>query len=201
MSAPTPIAASTIAATAFRLMEISPISSFGDDTAQAQSAIEQYPNAMAQCLEAADWSFASQLVALPLAALPENWIVDPTLPNLFRLPGDLVMIRQVGDSPDTAWRRDQGYIWADAAAPLRLRYTKQITNEAALPATFQLAVSHALALLLSPQWMATASKQNELERRGEKILKNAMRQDSRMASPMRYDGRPMDGDWATEARY
>lgn len=156
---------------------------------------------MKQCLEAADWSFASQLVALPTAALPENWIIDPTLPNLFKLPGDLVMIRQVGDDVDIAWRRDQGHIWADAPAPLRLRYTKQVTNEAALPAMFQLAVAHALAMLLSPQWMATAAKIDALERRAGMSLKNAMRQDSRMASPMRYDGRPMEGDWATEARY
>lgn len=182
-------------------MEISPISSFADDTEQAQSAIEQYPIALAQCLEAADWSFASQLVALPLATLPENWISDPTLPYLYALPGDLVMIRQVGDYASTAWRRDQGYIWADAAAPLRLRYTKRITNEAALPATFQVAVAHALAMLLAPQWMATSSKIAEIEQRASYTLKTAMRNDSRMASAMRYDGRPMGGDWATEARY
>lgn len=199
MPAPMPIAASTIAAQAFRFMEKSPISSFDDGSEEAQAAKEQYPSALAQCLEAADWSFASRIVFLPPADLPETWEADPELPNLYALPGDLAMIRQVGNG-QTAWRRDQNYIWADQPARLRLRYTMFPTNEAALPATFQLAVSLTLAGMLAPRWMPTANKIAALEERAMRSLKTAMRHDARMASPMRYDGGTSQGDWVTEAR-
>lgn len=180
-------------------MEKSPISSFDDETEEAQAAREQYPSALAQCLEAADWSFASRVVFLPNAALPENWATDRDLPNLFALPGNLAMIRQVGDGY-TAWRRDQGYIWADQVAPLRMRYTIFIENEAALPATFQRAVSLTLATLLAPRWLGTTAKLAALEDWALRSLKTAMRHDARMASPMRYDGDPAQGDWVTEVR-
>lgn len=196
---PTAIAASTIVAQAFRYMEASPISSFDDDSEQAQAATEQYTNALHQCLEAADWSFASQLKFLPPLTLPGTVAADPDLPYSYELPGGLLRIHEVGDA-FTLWRRDAEALRADHPGPLRIRYTADVTNEAALPATFRDAVSLRLATLLGPRWLTTQSKLAELADRFQRTLKQAMRQDGNNASSSRYDDGPAGGDWVSEAR-
>lgn len=190
---------STIVSQAFRHMEMSPISSFGDDSEQAQSAAEQYPNALDECLEFADWSFASKLVFLPPAELPLTVAADPDLPYTYALPGDLLRIHECGDA-FTAWRRDLDRLRADYAGPLRLRYTARITNEAALPARFRDAVSLRLATLLGPRWLTTTTKMDRLYQLQERALKQAARDDGRNASPGRYDDNDASGDWVSEAR-
>jgi hypothetical protein len=197
---PTPIAASTIAAQAFRFLELSPISSFADDTPQAQDAAEQYPQALASCLSACDWSFASVLASLPAAVPGPTVAVDPALPHLFALPGDVIVLREVGDGW-TRWRRDREGLRADEGAPLRIRYTGRVENEAALPATFQTAVALALAVLLAPRWLGTQSRVEGLKQDAARVLKQAMREDARQASEARYDGTPDQGDWVAEARW
>ena len=196
---PTPIAASTIAAQAFRFMEMSPISSFDDETEQALAANEQYPVAMSLCLEAMDWSFASVLANLPEVVPGPTDAADPDMPYLYAMPGDLVRLHEVGEL-GTQWRRDRSGIRADAAAPLRVRYTAKVTNEADLPATFQTAVALQLALLLAPRWLHTQSKIADLDQKFSRMLKAAMKQDSQMASSARYDGLPDQPDWVSEAR-
>lgn len=197
---PLPIAASTIAAQAFRFLELSPISSFADDTPQARDASEQYPLALASCLSACDWSFASVLASLAQVIPGPTVAPDATLPYLYALPGDVVTLREVGDF-NTRWRRDREGLRADQAAPLVIRYTGSIENEAALPATFQTAVALALAVLLAPRWLETQSKAEALKADAARLLKQAMREDARMASEARYDGTPDQGDWVAEARW
>lgn len=196
---PISIATSTIVAQAFRLMELTPPSSFDDGTEKAAAATEQYPEALNQCLEAGDWSFASVLAFLPEAALPGATAADADLPWFYTLPGDLVRLHEVGDA-GTRWRRDAAGLRADEAGPLRIRYTATVTNEAKLPATFRLAVSLQLALLLAPRWLTTTSKIDALRQAHRETLRQASREDARMASQARYDGLDDDGDWATEAR-
>lgn len=193
-----PIAVSTIAAQAFRFMELGPVSSFSDDTEQAQSAAEQYPLAMASCLEACDWSFASVLAFLPEVAAGVGHAVDEALPYSFLIPPDVVMLREVG-SRAARWRRDRGILRANEPGPLKVRYTGQITDETNLPATFQAAVALRLASLLAPRWLGTASKIEALEARAAQSLKSAMANDAGNASPERYDGLPEQPDWLTEA--
>jgi hypothetical protein len=195
----TPIAASTIAGQAFRLMELGPISSFGDDTPQARDAAEQYPIALESCLAACDWSFASRLAFLPGALPGPQVATDPDLPHLYILPGDCLIVREVGDLC-TRWRVDIDGLRADQPALLRLRYTARITNEAQLPAEFQKAVAAELAFLLAPVHLGTQNKINSLEQRAGKTLKKAMREHSRAASESRYDGLEDQGDWVAEAR-
>lgn len=196
---PLAIAAATIAAQAFRFMELSPISSFDDDTEQAQSAAEQYPNALLHCLEAADWSFASVFANLPQKVPGPLDATDERLPFLYALPGDLISFREVGDR-HTRWRVDLLGLRADQAAPLPVRYTCTITNEAKLPATFRTAVSAQLAVLLAPRWLGTSSKIEALKGDAPGYLKAAMRQNTRQASEARYDGLDDQDDWVQEAR-
>lgn len=177
-------------------MEAGPISSFADDTPQARAAAEQYPVAMAMCLEACDWSFASTYAALP--ALAEQAVIDPDLPHAFALPGDCLLIREIID-PAIRYRRDRDALRADAAGPLRLRYTAMIENEAALPATFRTAVAYRLASIIAPQWLTVDTKLARLEARADAALRQAMAADRQQASWSRYDGRPEQVDWTSEA--
>jgi hypothetical protein len=192
-----PTAAAKIAAQAFRFMELSPISSFADDTPQAQAAAEQYSLALRMVLEASDWSFASRRAALPQAVLPVTEAADPDLPFTYRLPGDAVMMREVIDQ-SVAWRADLQFLRADAAGPLDVRYTALITNEAALPATVQTVIALQLALLLAPLYVSTLSKRQELEKAYTKLVLQARQTDGRQASPRR-GMRGTSDDWVDVA--
>ncbi len=183
---PTPIATSTIVAQAFRLMELAPISSFDDDTEQARSAAEQYPNALSYCLAKADWSFASITALLPEAVLPDNVAEDPELPHFYQPPAGLIRLHEVGDRY-TSYRLDLAGLRASDPAPLRIRYTALISDEAVLPAAFQTAVALRLALLLGPRWLTTQGKMDALRRDFTTELAVAKKEDSRSASAARYD--------------
>ena len=195
---PTAIATATIVPQCFRFLEVTPPSSLDDDSDKAQDAAEQYPTALRQCLEAADWSFASVFVMLPPAIIPLPFTSDPDLPYTYTLPGDIVRLQEVGDL-GVRWRRDAAALRADDAGPLRVRYTAMVDDETSLPANFRVVVALHLALLLAPRWLVTQSKTQALEARAADLMKLAMRQDARMASEARYDGLPDQGDWAAEA--
>lgn len=191
-----PIAASSIAAQAFREMEVAPIGSFADDSPQAQAAREQYPLALRLCLEAEDWSFARRVAQLPPAAATDA--TDPELQYLFDLPSDCIRLRLV--SPETVcWRIDGRTIRADTAGPLQVRYTGEITNEVLLPATFQTAVALALAVRLAPQWVSSRSKRVDLRTDFADAIDAAKLADRHTAAHTRLDGRAAQDDWAGEA--
>jgi hypothetical protein len=195
---PEPIATSTIVAQAFRLMELGPISSFADDTPQARDAAEQYPEAMRLCLEASDWSFASELAMLPeIADLPSSR-VDPALPYTYALPGSCVRLLEVGNET-VEWRRDKGVLRASVPGPLRIRFTEMVSDETRLPATFRIAVAYRLAAMLAPVWVGAQNKTDGLEEGAARAMAKAERMDARQASPQRYDGGADGGDWAVEA--
>lgn len=197
MSVPSPIATSGIAAEAFELCELSPISSFADDTAQARDAAFYYPFALRLCLEQGDWSFASALVALPETELTAGLAVDEDLPYVYRLPGDCAMLREV--RPKTVgYRLDETLLRASASGPLTVRYTRLISNEARMPEAFRHAVALQLAVRLAPRWLGHQNKRDVLEGRAASVLKVAARPDARTASPDDYD-EYSSADWVAEA--
>ncbi len=189
------IATSGIAVQAFRLLEMSPISSFGDDSEQASSAEEQYPEALRMCLEANDWSFASTLASLP--AVDED-SGDEDLPHVYTRPGDLVRLIDVKPA-SVLYRLDEDRLRADQAAPLRIRYTRLVTNEARLPGMFKTAVSYQLAALLAPRWTTSRNRADSLQAQADNWLGRAMKADRGSASSQRYDGRARQADWRGEA--
>lgn len=195
---PVPVATSTIVSQAFRLMELRPISSFADDSDQARAAAEQYPIALAMCLEACDWEFASVSVELPEAALPTGNAPEAKFPYCYQKPSDSVVLQEVGDRW-THWRVDRDLLRADQSGPLWVRYTGIIANEARMPATFQTAVAFRLAALLAPTWNGTAAKAATLETGAQNALKIAMKNGARQASSERYDGRADQPDWVEHA--
>ena len=188
------IAASNIAAQAFRLMEMSPISSFADESEQAQSAAEQYPEALAQCLEANDWSFASKVATLPPASLP----VDADLPYSYVRPGDFVRLIRV-QPEGVIWRLDADALRADQAGGLTIRYSFKITNESKLPALFKSAVAYQLATMLAPRWTKSANRTEFLSKMAADALQKAKFSDRKSASSRRYDGGDREADIVGDA--
>ncbi len=192
-----PRANAGIAATAFRLMELAPFSSFADDTPQAQDAAQQYPVARRMCLEACDWSFASEIAHLAEASA--EIAADPALPFSYVLPGNCLRMLQTLDR-DIRWRIDGRTVRADTPGPLPIRYIADIDNENLMPAAFQTALAYRLAALMSPRWIGAESKTQALEQRAEMALRSAMKLDARSASLERYDGEePGAADWAAWA--
>jgi hypothetical protein len=192
-----PITASNIVAQAFLHMELAPLSSIDEDTPQAADARRTYPEALRMCLEQSDWSFASTLVNLAEAeALDPPLAVDAEHPHAYVLPGDLVALREVGDS-FTRWRLDRGILRASVPQPLRLRYTAFVASEAGMTATFRTAIALQLALLMGPRWLTTQTKRDQIAGELREVLARANRNDARNASPQGWGGQ--SGDWVTGA--
>lgn len=188
---PPAIAVSGIAAQAFRLMEMSPISSFGDDSEQGLAAAAQYPVALDICLADCDWSFASMVASLPKVDEPS---LDPDLPHVYQRPSGLVAIRDIHPR-ETEWRLDADRLRADHGGPIVIRYTGRLTDETRLPGDFQTAVAYRLASLLAPRWTTSINRAEALRQAGDEYLERARRADRRSASPRRHDGRPRQCDW------
>ncbi|MBW4710735.1 hypothetical protein KX928_23340 [Roseobacter sp. YSTF-M11] len=192
------IAASSIAAQAFRFMELSPPSSFQDSSPQAAAALEQYPLARDLCLEYYDWSFARKHATLaPIAAASIEY-VDPLLAGQFSAPSDMIKIRSVVPE-DISWRIDARRIFADVIDSLTIRYTFRIENEAVLPAVFQTAVSYELANRLAPFYVSSRTKRAQIQSNGVDALEMAKKFDGHTASEKRYDGHDYFVDWVAEA--
>lgn len=189
------VATSGIVSQAFRLMEMSPVSSLGDDSEQAVAAAEQYPVALDICLVHADWSFASRVEVLPPVSGEVS--LDAALPYLFRAPADMVRVQRVLPAC-AAWRLDADRLRTDAT-PVELRYTARLDDESKASGLFRTAVSFHLAGLLAPRWTTSANRAAALLDQGGQFLVRAAAADRRNASTQRYDGRPALGDWAAEA--
>lgn len=207
----TPIADSGIAVQAFEFLELRPLASIGDDTADAVATRRALPEARRLCLESCDWSFASRTVTLQsildaVTGLPKA-SGDVDLPQAHDLPSDFLIARRVSrDGRAVPYRLDlspDGAKWllAETGTDLSLRYTAEITNETLLSGHLRLAVALQLAVLLSDQRTSSTSKKQELSSQLEDALAKARRYDRSSASPQRYDGRDDRGDWVAEATW
>lgn len=194
---PHSLATSGIVAQAFRLMQMSPVSSLGDGGEQGAAAEEQYPVALASCLEACDWSFARRVARLQQVA-PEAVAVDPVLTFEFERPADLLVARIVTPA-EIDWRLDADRLRADHPGPLHLRYTASVVDETRMPAAFRTAVAYRLAGFLAPRWSQSVNRAQALSDQAEDWIVKARRVDRTGASPQRYDDRAAQPDWPAAA--
>lgn len=200
----TALASSRIAQQAFRFLELSPLSSYADDSDQARAAAEAYPIALSTALAACDWSFASHLASLAQAT-EAGLVADPDLPFSFYLPDDFIRMQHVGPTStgiETRWRIDGLVLRSDAPGPQLIRYTRRVENEQQLPGTFQTAVAAQLAILLSARELEAMGKRDRIKQDYEAALTQAMREDRQSASSQRFraDGGDAESDWVSEAR-
>ncbi|MGY9049008.1 hypothetical protein P775_08420 [Puniceibacterium antarcticum] len=193
----TAIAASFIARQAFRMMELRPLQSFGENTEEAIGATEQYPEAMGMVLEAYDWSFARRLFKPALADLGPTEVADPDFPFTYTMPPELLKLRKVYDH--VRYRLDGALLRCDRAGVL-VRGTIRITNENRCPSDFKLAVSCQLAVLLSPKFVGSRTKRVELKDDLSTAFQRAITSDNSTASASRIDGlsAQTSDDWVAE---
>lgn len=195
MAVPSPIATSTIVAQAFRYMEKSPISSFGDDSDEARAAAEQYPTALRMVLEIGDWSFASVLREIPEKNLPASATPDPELPHVYAVPPEALILREV-EHGRARWRRDRDFLRVDQGGKVMLRYTADITDETRLPAQVKNVVALQLAVLLAPIYLTTQTKRSQLAEMLREAVVQALRGDAQTASPAGWSATSgQGGDW------
>lgn len=187
------LANSGIVAQAFRLMEMSPISSLGDGSEQAAAAEEQYPVALDACLEACDWSFARRVARLQQVA-PELVAIDPELTFEFERPASLLVVRIVTPA-EIDWRLDEDRLRADHPGPLHIRYTARVEDETRMPAGFRTAVAYRLAGFLAPRWTTSINRAQALSDQADDWIVKARRVDRASASSQGYDGRAAQPDW------
>lgn len=191
---PSPIATSYIAKLAFQFMKMQPISSLGDASDQAQDAAVNFEVAMNACLEGCDWDFASKYANLPEAVA--DFVVEG-VPYRYQCPADLVRLQEVIPK-HLKFQIDGRELRCDQATNVTIRYTRKISNESLLPATFQIMVGRKMAVLMGPRWTSDAlTKQNTDALVDETI--EAKRADRNSASARRYDGREAQPDWSEAA--
>lgn len=196
---PLPTAAASISAQAFRFMGLDPISSFADDSPQAQAAAEVFGEALRVVLEVAEWSFASRVVQLGPAELADpDDIADPELPHVYVLPSDLLALREVL-AIEPRWRIDKGFLRTDQAGPLKIRYTALIDREDLIPATVRQAIALQMAVQMSGRYVQTRTKQVDLRETYAEVLGRALKHDALNASPRDAYGGRWGGWWAEEA--
>lgn len=197
---PDPIATSNIASRAFALMELAPISSYGDDSDQARAARDHYPHALQEMLEHYDWSFARRVYRLALTTLPNGEFTDPNLPYAFRLPPQTLALRHVENGHKFRWRVDGDLLRSEEETPPIVRLTVMPSREADLPALFRAAVAHQLAVTMSAKYVTTRTKRVDLKQDLADAVAAAKEHDARTASHHRMDGRPEQPDWSCEAQ-
>ena len=203
---PVDVGASAIVAQAFRFVQTAPIGFFENDTEQRVTAAEAWTDAHDACLLNCDWSFASAIVALSLSDLQAGQRADADLPYFYKLPGDVIQLREVGLQGVTRWRIDTEGLRSDQAAPLRVRYTSRVTDPALLPASYRLAVALHMAVRLAPRWIGRTANMYALEGSANKALMRARLADARTANAAPavvkdtlWADDADDLDWASEA--
>lgn len=194
-----PIATSTIATQAFIYMELRPLSSYADDSQEAEAARVIYSEARDIVLSSYDWAIARRVVSLPAYA-GDDLVAEDDLPYAYRLPDGALVVRHV--YTQNLWRQDALYIRADEAAPLKLRYTARVDREKDLPAVLRTAIALQMATMLAARYVTNRGKRRDLIDQLDAALAEARRQDQHSASPMLFDtgqATSLSGDWVSEA--
>lgn len=195
---------SAIVSQTFRDLQMAPPAYWADPAEQIASVLEMWPETHATLLENCDWSFASAFVLLSAVDPAQGAASEPDQAWLYRVPGDLIQVREVGVPGVTKWRIDGEWLRADAPPPLRLRYTSRVTDPALLPAAYRRAVALKLAAQLAPRWIGRTPDAMRIEIAAEEALALAKKIDGKgTASAAAYDPDADDDrpylDWASEA--
>ena len=115
-----------------------------DENSQAARACRlRYPFARDACLRAYEWNFAAARASLPALA------TSPTFGfgNAYELPPDCLFVRTVGETDDCAWVVESGALLTDEGAPLKITYTRAVTN----PASFDPLFAETLAVRIASE--------------------------------------------------
>lgn len=196
-----PVATSTILPQAFRIMEVSPPSSYDDNSEKARAAREQYPTARDMVLERYDFSDSRWVVTLAQYTLSEarQEYPDPNLPFTVRLPDGMLKLRCVYDGDTFKWRKDGRLIRFDKdIETLTIRGSRRIEREPDMDATTRTLIAYQLAALLAPRFVTTRTKKVTIRNEMAEVASVAIANDAHTAAAYQLDGYE-DGDWVEAA--
>jgi hypothetical protein len=174
-----------IANVALGLLGANGITSFEDDSTEAELCLSVYDSVRDAVLEAGDWSFASEwVVAAKLAAAP----TAPRHAAAYTVPTRAASVREVTDADGraVAWVKGSGQVLCEDALPsVRLRIvSKEAAPERYSPGFVQ-ALATKLAARLAVPLTENGERQASLEAEYLVELRKAKVADGKQGTPQR----------------
>lgn len=114
------------------------ITSLNDNSKAARKLTDVYASALRAELTKVTWNFAKDRASLAALSEAPEWGYD----TQFQLPSDCLRVIQINDifiapslhdyvsSDNSAWSIEGGKVLTNFAAPLKIRYIKDVTDEA-----------------------------------------------------------------------
>jgi len=109
------------------------------NTKPARTLNEMYDSVRDALLQSYPWNFAIELDSIAVDGTAPEWGYD----NRYLLPNDCLALLAIKDDPD--YRVRGGYIHTDEGTPLKIRYIKQVTDEAEFSPLFEEAFASKMA--------------------------------------------------------
>jgi hypothetical protein len=146
-----------------------PIISFGDNTATSEACERNYALSRDAVLRSYPWNSAVARAALPALDETPAWGFG----YQYQLPIDcLRVLDSEGDLDGVKWRREGNRILCDEAAPLNIRYIRQITD----PGLFDPMLSDAIAAHLARSIAYQVTGSNSAVEAAEAIYQRTVRE-------------------------
>lgn len=162
----------------------SSITSFADETLEAEQCSLYYEPARKFCLESRDWTFAAETRQLAADVTP----ISTEYSHSFALPADCLVARVVASDAQLKqpleYQRQSNRLIADSAT-MYIRYTKDVTSTSRFSPGFATAVAHKLAEFLSPTLSGDKTLKRTLMQESEFLLEGGGAVDGMQGSPKR----------------
>ena len=145
-----------------------------EDTASARRCRRYYEQSRDAVLRAYPWNCAGARAALSASATAPafQWAYR------YKLPTDFLAVREIYGAATEAYVVEDGYIMTDIAAPLRLVYTKTVTDPARFDPLCADAIAARLAFDMAPELIESATQTEVLEKRYRLVLAEARQVDA-----------------------
>lgn len=151
---------------------VSRLASLDDEGQAAELARQQYPNARDELQRQFPWCFCTTRTELSAAGGTPPFGYD----TWFDLPADYLRILSVNEDEDANWRIESRYdtgavvILVDQPSPIRVRYSRRVTQVPRFDPNFISALSYKLAM----DWAEPLSRSAALSARLEKKFSEAI---------------------------
>jgi hypothetical protein len=164
------------------------ITALDENTHAARACRLRYPFARDACLRAYDWNFAAARASLPALAGPPAF----GFANAHQLPPDCLFVRTVGEAHDRTWVVESGMLLSDECAPLKITYTRAVTDPALFDPLFAETLAVRIASEIAVSLTESVGKTQALWQIYLQKLAEARRRDAQEG--VRRDAH--EGDWA-----
>ena len=154
-----------------------PITSLSDDTKQARACNLMYEQSRDQVLRGHPFNFATKRVALAADTTAPVWYFT----NAFTWPSDCLRILEVDTTEE--WVIEGKKIVSDAAAPLNIVYTSQVTDTTEFDTLFVEAYALRLASDIAYEITASQTVLSNMEELYARKLAEARLIDAQEAQP------------------